>query len=327
MKIRGKLFQICLILIIVYSVVFGGLARAAEVTYLKIAASALGGSWFPTMAATSFIINKNIPIVSSAVTTGGAIANIQTIELGKIDMGLTYTVNVADAWDGKGIFKTPHRKIRAIGVYFQDAFAVAVPAVSDIRSFKDIAGKNITGARAGSGTSVAFEQILKEYNLSFEKIKETGGKVHFVGWSEGVSLMQDRHVVAMITAQAIPSQLIQEVESSYPCRVLGVEPKILDNLVSKYPGYVKALVKAGTYKGQKEDVWVLAANNLLICKESLSEDLVYQITKAIYENVPEIVLSASWLKNMSYKTAAEGVVIPFHPGAAKYFREKGLYVK
>jgi TRAP transporter TAXI family solute receptor len=242
-------------------------------------------------------------------------------------MGFTYTDTVADAWDGKGVFKTPHRKIRAIGVYYQDTFSIAVRADGDIRSFKDLAGKSITAGKPGFGSTAAFEHILKEYGLSFEKIRETGGKVNFVGWSEGVLLMQDRHVVAMLTAQAIPAPLIQEVETSYPLRVLGVEPKILDELISKYPGYVKLLIKAGTYKGQKEDVWVLGSSNLLICKESLPEDLVYQITKAIYENVSEMALSASWLKNMSYKTAMEGVVIPFHQGAAKYFREKGLQIK
>lgn len=327
MKTIKRLSSIRLGLFIICFIAFSNPTQAAEPIYLKIAASSLGGSWFPTMAATSFIINKNIPNVSSAVTTGGGIANIQTTELGKIDMGFTYTDLVAEAWEGKGVFKTPHQKIRAIGVYYQDVFAIAVPAASDIRSFKDLAGKSITAGKPGFGSTKAFERILKEYGLSFEKIRETGGKVNFVGWSEGVLLMQDRHVVAMLTAQATPSPLIQEVETSYPLRVLGAEPKLLDDLVAKYPGYVKALVKAGIYKAQKEDVWTLASNNLLICKESLPEDLIYQITKAIYENVSEITLSAGWLKNMSYKTATEGVAIPFHPGAAKYFKEKGLEVK
>ena len=324
---RGRFILVCLGICLSCSIALNHSAQAADPIYLKIAASSLGGSWFPTMAATSFIINKNLPNVSSAVTTGGGVANIQTLEQGRIDLGLSYTDTVAEAWDGKGVFKTPHRKIRAVGVYYQDAFAIAVPAASDIRSFKDLAGKSITAGKPGYGSTNAFERILKEYGLSFDKIRETGGKVNFVGWSEGVLLMQDRHVVAMLTAQAVPSALIQEVETSYPLRVLGVEPKILDDLIARYPGYVKILVKAGAHKGQKEDVWVLASSNLLICKESLPEDLVYQITKAIYENVPEMAQSAGWLKNMSYKMAAEGVVIPFHPGAAKYLKEKGLQVK
>jgi TRAP transporter TAXI family solute receptor len=323
---KNTFFSVCFSLLIICLITISS-SQAGEPIYLKIAASSMGGSWFPTMAATSFIINKNVPDVSSAVTTGGAVVNAQSVEQGKIDMGFTYTDTVADAWDGKGAFKTPHRKIRAIGVYFQDTFSIAVRADGDIRSFKDLTGKSITAGKPGFGSTAAFERILKEYGLSFEKIRETGGKVNFVGWSEGVLLMQDRHVVAMLTAQAIPAPLIQEVETSYPLRVLGVEPKILDELISKYPGYVKLLIKAGTYKGHREDVWVLGSSNLLICKESLPEDLVYQITKAIYENVSEIALSASWLKNMSYKTAMEGVVIPFHLGAAKYFREKGLQIK
>lgn len=327
MRRKAILFSVCFSLLFIYMSIFSSVIQAAEPIYLKIAASSLGGNWFPTMAATSFIINKNIPDVSSAVTTGGGVANVQSIEQGKIDIGFSYTDTIAEGWDGKGVFKSPHRKIRAIGVYYQDAFAVAVPAASNINSFKDLGGKSITAGKPGFGSTTAFERILKEYGISFDKIKETGGKVNFVGWSEGVLLMQDRHVVAMLTAQAIPSPLIQEVETSYPLRVLGVDTKILDDLIAKYPGYVKLLVKAGTHKGQKEDAWVLASSNILICKESLPEDLIYKITKAIYENVSEMVLSAGWLKNMSFKTAADGVVIPFHPGAAKYFKEKGLQVK
>lgn len=327
MKTGKSLFLICLGLLIICFVVITGPTQGAEPIYLKIAASSLGGNWFPTMAATSFIINSHVPDVSSAVTTGGGVANVQNVEREKIDMGLSYTDVVAAGWNGEGVFKTPHRKVRAIGAYYIDVFGIAVRADTDIRSFKDLAGKSITAGKPGYGSTAAFERILNEYGLSFDKIKETGGKVNFVGWSEGVLLMQDRHVVAMLTAQPLPSPLIQQVETSYPCRVLGVDPNILDALVKKYPGYVKAHVKAGTFKGQKEDVWVLAASNLLICKESLPEDLVYQITKAIYENVSEMAKSASWLKDMSYKTATEGVVTPFHPGAAKYFKEKGVEIK
>ncbi len=135
--------------------------------------------------------------------------------------------------------------------------------------------------------------------------------------------MKDRQVDVIQLAQPIPNPLVHRLETSFPARVLSVDQKILEGLLEKYPGYVKVKIPAGMYKGQKEDAWTMGDLDVLIIRADLPEDLVYQITKAIYDN-PAPFKKLSWLQNMSYKNATQGVPIPFHPGAAKYFREKGI---
>lgn len=300
-------------------------ARAQETVFLKIGSSSLGGQWFPTMSLTASVINNEVPGAVATVTTGGAITNVRDIDTGKIQLGFSYTSTIAEAWEGQGAFKRPHRKIRTIGVYFDSSFQIAVRADSEIRSFQDIKGKRSTAGRRGWGSTQAYERMLECHGLSFDRIRETGGRVHHVGWSDAALLMKDRQVDVIQLAQSIPNPLVMELETAFPVRVLGMDKRCVDELVQKHPGYVAVKVPAGASRGQAEDAWTIGDNNVLVGSADLPEDLVYQITKAIYEN-PGVFASLGWLKNMSVENAANGVHMPFHKGAARYFQEKGLTV-
>ncbi|MBI2880270.1 MAG: TAXI family TRAP transporter solute-binding subunit [Candidatus Tectomicrobia bacterium] len=322
-----KLFTVLAALSLLWGVsIAAGSGSAAERVFLKIGSSSLGGSWFPTMSLTASVINYKVPGVVSTVTTGGAITNVQNIESGTIDMGLSYTGTVAEAWDGKGPFKKPHRNIRAIGGYFQSAFSIAVLARSPIRTFYDIKGKRTTAGKKGWGSTLAYARMLEAHGLSFDKVREAGGKVSHVGWGDAVLLMKDRQVDVIQLAQPIPNPLIMELEASFPVRVLGIEKPILEKIVNRYKGYVAVKVPKGMYKGQDADAWTIADNDLLVAGARMPEDLAYKITQAIYEN-PALFEKLAWLKGMTWKRAAEGVEIPFHRGAARYFKEKGLSVR
>ncbi len=298
-------------------------AAAAEEVFLKVGASSLGGAWFPTMAMTASVINFQVPGVTATVTTGGAITNVKNMEQKKVDLGFTYSATTGEAWHGRGAFKKPYRNIRAIGAYYLSAFQITVPADSPIKSFYDIKGKRTTAGKMGWGSTQAYARLLEAHGLSFDKIREAGGKVHHVDWGDAVLLMKDRQVDVIQLAQPLPNPLISQIETAFPVRVLPVEDKVLDGIIKKYPGYVKVKVPAGISKGQKEDAWTLGDLDVLICRADLPEDLVYKITKAIYDN-PGAFKDLDWLKGMSYKNATEGMPIPFHPGAARYFREKGV---
>ncbi|MFQ5913530.1 MAG: TAXI family TRAP transporter solute-binding subunit [Nitrospinota bacterium] len=305
---------------------FGGSpGSAAERVFLKIGSSSLGGSWFPTMSLTASVINYKVPGVISTVTTGGAITNIRNVENAKIDMGFTYTGSVAEAWNTKDPFKKPHRNIRAIGVYYQSAFSITVQAHSPVRTFYDIKGKRTTAGKKGWGSTLAYARMLEAHGLSFDKIRQAGGKVSHVGWSDAVLLMKDRQVDVIQLAQPVPNPLIMQLEASFPVRVLGIEKPILEKILNTYRGYVAVKIPKGIYKGQESDAWTIADNDLLIASTRMPDDLAYKITRAIYEN-PRLFKKLAWLKGMTWKKAAEGVQIPFHRGAARYFKEKGVSV-
>jgi TRAP transporter TAXI family solute receptor len=304
----------------------GGHASAAERVFLKLGASSLGGSWFPTMSIAASVINNKVPGVISTVTTGGAITNVRNIENGKVQLGLTYAGVTGEAWNGKGAFKKPHQKIRAIGIFFDSVFSITVPANSPIRTFNDIKGKRTTAGKKGWGSTQAYARMLEAHGLSFDKIRESGGKVSHVGWSDAVLLMKDRQVDVIQLAQSTPNPLIMQLETSFPVRILGMEKAVADKIVKTYPGYVAVKVAKGTYKGQDQDAWTISDNTMVVASKDLSEDLVYKITRAIYET-PGPFKKLAWLKKMSWKTATSGIPTPFHKGAARYFKEKGVTVR
>ncbi len=304
----------------------GNQGLAAERVFLKLGASSLGGSWFPTMSITASVLNNKVPGVISTVTTGGAITNVRNIENGKIQLGLTYAGVTGEAWNGKGAFKKPHQNFRAIGIFFDSVFSVTVPANSPIRTFNDIKGKRTTAGKKGWGSTQAYARMLEAHGLTFDKIRESGGKVSHVGWSDAVLLMKDRQVDVIQLAQSTPNPLIMQLETSFPVRVLGMKKAVADKIVKTYPGYVAVKVAKGTYKGQDEDAWTISDNTMLVANKDLSEDLVYKITRAIYET-PGPFKNLAWLKNMSWKTATSGIPAPFHKGAARYFKEKGITVR
>ncbi len=301
-------------------------ALAAERIFLKIGASSLGGSWFPTMAITASVINAKVPGAISTVTSGGAITNVRNIQSGKVQMGLTYAGVVGEAWNGKGAFKKPHRGFRAIGIFMDSVFSITVPAKSSIKTFYDLKGKRTSAGKKGWGSTQAYARILGAHGLSFDKIRKSGGKVHHVGWSDAVLLMKDRQVDVIQLAQSTPNPLIMQLEVSFPVRVLGMKKAVADKMARDFPGYLAVKVPKGIYKGQTHDAWTIKDNSLVAVSSKLSDDLVYKITKAIYET-PKPFKKLAWLKKMSWKTATSGVPVPFHRGAARYFKEKGITVR
>jgi TRAP transporter TAXI family solute receptor len=250
---------------------------AQKTTFLKIGASSMGGSWFPSMSITASVINQKVPGVISTVTTGGAITNVRNIENGRIQLGLTYAGVIGEAWSGKGAFKKPYQKFRAIGIFMDSVFAITVPANSPIKTFQDIKGKRTSAGKKGWGSTLAYARILEAHGLSFDKIRKSGGKVNHVGWGDAVLLMKDRQVDVIQLAQSTPNPLIMQLETSFPVRVLGMDKAVADRMAKTYPGYMAVKIPKGIYKGQEQDAWTISDNTLLVASKDLPDDLVYKI--------------------------------------------------
>lgn len=315
-----------IILLLIYglSICFVSFAQAAEIRPLKIGAGSVGGTWFPMMAATMVVINDNVPEVISTVVPGDAISNARNVDSNRFDLGLVYLSSAYDASMGLFPFKKKLENIRAIGNYPSAPYQFTVRANSDIRSIKDLYNKNIAVGKRGGGQDLNFSRLLGMYGLSYESIEKEGGRIHFLSYQETKMLLKDNKIDMGIFDAAPPDANIVEVEMNRPYRVLNIESDILDAYLKKYPGILSFTVLKGDYKGQDEDAHTIAWAPLFIASESLPEDLVYNITKAIYDNVETLSKGFPRLSLLSPKMAVEGVVIPFHPGAKKYFEEKGV---
>ncbi|MDX1401906.1 MAG: TAXI family TRAP transporter solute-binding subunit, partial [Kiloniellales bacterium] len=195
---------------------------------------------------------------------------------------------------------------------------------SNIMSIKDLGDKSISAGKRGSGTELAFSRLLGMYGLSYDSIRNNGGTVHFVGYGETKQLFKDRHIQMGIFDHRPPDPAIVEAETAFPVRVLDLGQKMVEDYLKKYPGHLMATIPKGTYKGQEEDVTTLAWAPMMTVNKDLPDELVYNITKAIYENPERLAKGFKTLGVLSPEMAVEGIPIPFHPGAAKYFKEKGV---
>jgi TRAP transporter TAXI family solute receptor len=294
---------------------------------LRIGGGIMGGPFFPQAAAVMMVSNEAIPGLVSTVIPGNSVKNLKLIDAGKVDIGLTYPVWSYDAWHGKGVFKgKKYRNIRSMGGLLTYPFQLTVPAKSKIRSVRDLRDKRLAVGPKGSGTETHFRRIMDIYGLTWDGVRKAGGKVNFVSFREMSSLMKDRHVDCAIFP-ALPDARIMEVETSFPCRVLNIDQEHINTMKKKYPGTVFATVPKGTYKGQDSDANTFGFGTFLLAKASLPEDLVYGITKAVYENPKKLAKGWPDLIKLTPQSGLGDVVIHLHAGAAKYYREKGLTIR
>ncbi len=297
---------------------------AADIIPLKIGAGSPGGTWFPMMTVTMVVINEHVPGVITSVVPGDAVSNVKNIDSNKFDLGLVYLSTAYEGRMGLYPFEKEHTNVMAIGNYPAAPYQYTVRADSDIRSVKDLFNKNIAVGSRGGGQDVNFQRMLEMYGLSYDSIEKAGGRLHFLSYDETKSMMKDRLIDMGIFDAYPPDANIVEVEMTFPCRVLNIDSEILSDYLAKYPGILSYKVEKGVYKGQDEDANAIAWAPLLAVNESLPEELVYNITKAIYEHTDELAKGFKRLELMSAEAAVEGVPIPFHPGARKYFEEKGV---
>ena len=294
---------------------------------LKIGAGGLGGTWFPIMTATMVVINQNVPNVVASVIPGGTLVNTRGINSGELDIALSNVHAVFDAWNGRDPYTEGElRNIRAIGKYLSNAKQMAVRADSDIQSIADLKDKHISVKESGSGTELELRRLFGEYDLTWETIEANGGRVDHLSITEAVISFRDGLLDSVIFDANPPDAHILELETAFPVRVIEIEQAVLDSMKEKY-AFGEATIPGGTYAGTPNDTKTYTVSTLVIVRPDLPEDLVYQITKAIYENPETLGKRFAELGAMTPESGSQVEGIPFHSGAARYFKEKGFDVE
>jgi hypothetical protein len=212
-----------------------------------------------------------------------------------------------------------HTNYLAIGGLYPEVAQIVVPADSTIRKIEDLKGKTVVVGAAASGTELASRQILAAYGMTYGE--KNGVKPLFLGFAEGATALRDHSADGLIIVAGIPSAALADVQTATPIRLLPIDVNKLnkDNLF-----YVPFGVDAGTYKGLDANVEVVALKAMLVVRDEINSQLVYEMTKALFENAASIGHAKA--REFNVGLATQGITIPFHPGAAQYFREKGINV-
>ncbi|BDG61624.1 TAXI family TRAP transporter solute-binding subunit [Caldinitratiruptor microaerophilus] len=299
-------------------------SKPAQKTELIFATGGTGGTYYPLGGGMAKVWADNIPGLNVTVqSTGASVANIRALGKKEADLALIQNDTADYGRSGKEAFAEKNEKYTnylAVAALYPEVVQIVVPADSPVKTIEDLRGKRVVVGAAGSGTELNARQIFGTYGLDYKDRKDL--EPLYLSFAEGAAAMKDKQADALVIVSGVPTASLADLETATNIRLLPVDAEKVKQV---YPFFVKYTVKAGTYKGMTQDTDVVALKATLVVRDELPEDLVYQMTKVLFEKAGDIGHAKA--KEFDVKQAADGVTIPFHPGAAKYLKEKGVDVK
>lgn len=296
-------------------------AGPAAAASLRLMTGPQGGVWVPLGGQLKDIWEKAVPGANVMALPGAGIANVRAIEENKADIGFGNSISTVDALNGNPPFGKKHTNVCNVATLYPQYFQMVVPVDSGVNSIKDLKGKAITTQPRGNTGELITGQILKVNGLSYNDVK-----VNFVSYTDSVEQVKDGHAVAFSLGTAIPSGAIMDLASARDIKLLDMSGD-LAGMKKLNPGYTLVTVPKGTYPKQDADVKVIGYATHIVASCKLPEDEVYKMTKAMAENVPAMTATAKAVSGLTVKAMAEDVGVPFHPGAAKFYKEQGITVQ
>ena len=286
--------------------------------FVNILTGGTSGVYYPLGVAISKVVTDKVPGTRPSVqATKGSVENLNLIQGGKGEVGFTLGDSLAAAVLGSADagFKGPLDKVQTIGAIYPNFVQIVASEESGIKSLADLKGKRVSVGAPKSGTELNARAILSAAGMSYEEL----GKVEYLDFAQSVELMKNRQLDATLQSAGLGVASIRDLATSVPIVVVEVPADIAQKLGQPF---FSAVIPANTYEGQAADVTTVAVPNFLVTRADLSDDLVYNITKAIYENLPELQAAHAAAKGIKLESAAKGSPAPLHPGALKYFTEK-----
>jgi len=290
----------------------------------------LGGGWYTMTAGLAKYIEEANPDIRIKVVPGGGTANPTKVDRNKSQFGLGLDCLAFLAKEGKDIYKgKPHKNLMMIGGSLSDTLFHFVKADGAKYSFEQLfkEGKDVRigVTKAGSSDQKIFSWIMDYYGTSYEDMKKRGIKINHSNYSELSSQYKDKIIDYVFVNLGLPGAAVIDMLISRKGDVFPLPETMMKDFFKSY-GYNSGIIKAGLYKNQNNDVFTGNMGTIIMVNKSVSEDVVYRITKAICEN--EAKLSDIHGSMASYKcpTAIKNATIPVHPGALKFYKEMG-YIK
>jgi TRAP transporter TAXI family solute receptor len=305
-------------LVLGLTLVLSGSVAAAD---LKLMTGPQGGAWVPLGGQLKDMWEKAVPGTTVQALPGAGIANVRGIEEAKTDIGFGNSISTVDAVAGKPPFNKPHNNVCNIATLYPQYFQVVVRADSGVNSVKDLKGKSIAAQPRGNTAEEITKHILQVNGLTYND-----AKMSFVSYTDAVAQVQDGHAQAFTLGTTIPSGAVMDLASARDIKLLDLSGD-LDAMKKINPGYTLNTVPKGTYPKQDKDVKVIGYATHLVASCKLPEETVYGMTKAVASNTQMLSSIVKDIRALTPQGMAEDIGVPFHAGAAKFYKEAGLTVK
>ena len=318
-----RLFSLGLIVVLVFCV---SSAWAQKSVRLSIATGGTGGVYYPLGGGMANIISKYIPYTeATAEVTTASVDNCRLVGAGKAELALIMADTGWDAYQGRAQFKEKV-PLRTVAVLYPNNMHVVTLEGKGIEKMTDLKGKRVSTGAPGSGTEVMALRVIEAFGLDPTK-DMTRDKL---GVSESAGALKDRKIDAFFWVGGLPTAAITDLGATpgIKMKLVGHGDALTKMRETYGPIYVKGVIPAKTYPGQEGDVPITIVWNLLVCHDNMKGDIVYDIVKTFFDHKQELITvhrEARWLSLEPQATG--GSPIPFHPGAIRYFTEKGLKIK
>ncbi len=293
----------------------------AQQKFINILTGGQSGVYYPLGVALSQIYAKAIPDAkTSAQATKASAENLNLLQAGRGEVAFSLGDAVSDAYKGneEAGFKTPLKKLRVMAGIYANYIQIVATAESGIKTLADLKGKRISVGAPKSGTELNARAVLKAAGLSYGDFS----KVEYLAFGESVELMKNRQLDVTLQSAGLGVASIRDLATSVPIVVVAVPAEVVAKIGD--PAYQSAAIPANTYGGQTSAVPSVAIQNYLVTHDGVSNDLVYAMTKATFENLDTLAAAHNAAKAISKENAAKNPPAPLHPGAEKYFREIGV---
>ncbi|WP_128293491.1 TAXI family TRAP transporter solute-binding subunit [Afifella aestuarii] len=323
--------------IAVAGLALAGTSFAQDVKFFRIATGGTSGTYFPIGGLIANAISNppgsrpcdeggscGVPgLVATAIASNGSVANVNAINSGGVESGFSQSDVAYWAQTGTGVFegKGKVEKLRAIANLYPESIHLIASKSSGIKSVADLKGKRVSLDEPGSGTIVDARLILGAWGLSEDDIE-----ADYLKPNQAADRMRDGAMDAFFFVGGFPAGAIVELASNTDITVVPIAGDEADSVVSDYEFFAANTIPAGTYEGQDEDVETLSVGAQLVTSADQPEELIYEITKALWNDNTRKLLDNGHAKGkvITLDTALDGVGIPLHPGAKKFYDEAGV---
>lgn len=300
------------------AVAIAGTARADQ--FVNILTGGTSGVYYPLGVALSQVYGEKIEGVRTQVqSTKASVENLNLLQQGRGELALALGDSVKLGWEGdtEAGFKGKLDKLRGVAAMYPNYIQLVASKESGIKTLTDLKGRSLSVGAAKSGTELNSRAIFAAAGMTYKDL----GKVEYLPFAESVELIKNRQLDATLQSAGLGVASIRDLSTSIDVQIVSIPAEIVEKLGAPY---VAVTIPANTYTGQTEDVPSAAVVNFLVTHEGVSEDLVYQMTKQMFENLDKLVAAHGAAKRISLQEATQGMPVPLHPGAERYYKEQGI---
>ena len=269
-------------------------------------------------------IGQKTDVNVTVASSGGSAANIsdivlnKTVELATVQSDvMTYAYNGTNSFAESGALSD----FRVLGALYAETVQI-VTCDPNLTSVADLKGKNVCVGDVGSGTYYNTIDVLAAYDMTIDDIKPI-----YQSFGDSAESLKDGKIDAAFLCAGAPTTAVTDLATSKPVYLISIDEEHMDKILTDCPWYAALTIPAGTYSGFDQDATTITVKATLICSADLDEDVAYTIVSTIYEGAADITALHAKGAELSLEFATDGIAVPFHAGAAKYFEEKGVTVK